>query len=99
MLTKQNFTRVTSISRAGSQKEIGIPTLGIGVPQKHKISLGFEVSSLLGDTFNPLMVMGNKQLQQMSLTGFTNLPEHLQDASTINKQDKNAIANLIKHPQ
>jgi hypothetical protein len=54
-----------------------MPILGIGLPHVQTIFRGLLVSSPFGDTFKPQMVIGNKQLQQMSLTGFTNLPLHL----------------------
>jgi hypothetical protein len=74
IFTRQNLVLVTSTSLTGSQKDIGIPTLGIGDPQVHKISFAFGVSSPDGDTFIPHIVIGNIQLQQISDTGFTNLP-------------------------
>jgi hypothetical protein len=77
MFTKQNFVRVTSINLAGSQKDIGIPIRGTGLPQLHIIWRGLPVSSLPGDTLSPPIVIGNKQLQHMSVIGFTNLPLHL----------------------
>ncbi|GHT93169.1 hypothetical protein FACS1894122_07990 [Alphaproteobacteria bacterium] len=83
MLTKQNFVRVTSISRTGSQNEIGRPYLtkrGGGAGHWQIIFLGLDVSSPPGDTFIPQIVIGNKQLQQISLTGFTNLPAHFANA-------------------
>jgi hypothetical protein len=66
MFTRQNLVRVTSTNLAGSQKDMGIPIRGTGLPQLHIIWWGFSVSSLPGDTRIPPIVMG-----------FTNRPLHL----------------------
>lgn len=79
----QNFSLVTSINLAGSQNDIGSPILGIGDPHVQITLLGFPVSSLPGDTRTPQIVIGNKQLQLMSVIGFTNLPVHLAKVKSI----------------
>lgn len=68
---------MTSTNRTGSQKEIGTPTgkNGRGQVQNNWRVLG--VSSPLAETLRPAIVIGNKQLQQMSVSGLTNLPTHL----------------------
>jgi hypothetical protein len=97
MFTRQNFTLVTSISLAGSQNDTGMPMRGIGFSQVQRISLGLLVSSPLGDTFSPQIVMGNKQLQHMSVAGLTNLPVHLPYPSNINNKEKMQIKNLMRY--
>jgi hypothetical protein len=72
-----------------------MPIRGIGLPQVQRISLGFPVSSPEGDTFKPHIVIGNKQLQQMSLTGFTNLPLHLHQLENGYKNKRRTSSNLI----
>jgi hypothetical protein len=91
MFTKQNFVRVTSINLAGSQNDMGIPIRGTGLPQLQIIWRGLPVSSLPGDTRSPPIVMGNRQLQHMSVMGFTNLPLHFAKHSR-----EKIIAKIIK---
>jgi hypothetical protein len=78
MLPIQKGMRVTSTSLAGSQNPIGIPGTGVGRGgrgHRHGIWLGFSVSSrppvltLMGP-----IERGNKQDQQISVNGLTNLP-------------------------
>jgi hypothetical protein len=79
----QYGVRVISIKRTGSQKPSEIPGTGKGgVPLMHMHNglLGLAVSRLLGTAPPPIFTgpieMGSKQLQQTSLIGLTNLPEH-----------------------
>jgi hypothetical protein len=74
----QKGMRVTSTSRAGSQNPIGIPGIGAGrggLGQRHGIWLGFSVSSRPpAFTFTGPIESGNKQDQQISVTGLTKRP-------------------------
>jgi hypothetical protein len=73
---------VTSASLAGSQKLIGIPGTSNFTPptsfiHKHGIVLGLFVSSLPPEYKGmfPILI-GNIQLQHISVIGFTNFPTH-----------------------
>jgi hypothetical protein len=73
---------VTSTNRTGSQKPIGIPGIGIGIPDlvhAHngiggRGNLGGAVSGSPLTILTPRTVMGNKQLQHTSVIGLTNRP-------------------------
>jgi hypothetical protein len=75
----QKGTRVTSTSRAGSQKPTGIPgTKGSGgFGQKQGIWLGLWVSSRPPPlTLTGPIEIGKRQDQQISVIGLTKRPEH-----------------------
>jgi len=70
---------VTSANLKGSQKPIGMPILGIGLPHmqtKLLSSLGVERSLSGFAMVLPAMDNGNKHFQQISVMGLTNLPAH-----------------------
>jgi hypothetical protein len=75
---------VTSTNLTGSQKPIGIPGTGTGIPglgQKHNIFLDEFVSAIgLPTIFTPPIVIGNKHFQHISVIGLTNLPTQPTDA-------------------
>ena len=48
MFTRQNFTRVTSIKRAGSQNDIGRPILGIGL-DRQVTGLYFDIIGMINE--------------------------------------------------
>src|SRR3546814_19238780 len=66
---------VTSASRAGSQNPTEIPMRGNGSAQAQIGEAGLFVSGRpLGQIFSPPTERGNRQDQQASVIGFTNLP-------------------------
>ena len=75
-LGKHQGLVVTSTIRAGSQKPTARPMRGIGVPQAQIGKSGLLVSGRPGQSFAPPSEIGKMQLQQISVTGLTNLPVH-----------------------
>src|SRR3546814_4033241 len=74
-LGKHQGFMVTSASRAGSQNPTEIPMRGNGSAQAQIGEAGLFVSGRpLGQIFRPPTERGNRQDQQTSVIGFTNLP-------------------------
>ena len=91
----QNGVRVTSTSLVGSQNPIEIPGIGIfALTQAHKGDTGFFVSRFLGlpplPMLKPPILIGMRQLQQISEIGLTNRPLHVTLAGA-----ENGINNVM----
>lgn len=89
---------VTSTSRTGSQKPIGIPGTGTAIPglgQKHSKFRAEGVSAIgLPAIFTPAIVIGNRHFQQTSVIGFTKRPtQSTADWAVLFKE--NTIINIM----
>jgi hypothetical protein len=88
---------VTSTARNGSQKAMGMPILGIGVPHLQKTLLvlgpGVVVSWAGSDTLNPAIYKGNNVRQATCVTGLIIRPLHFGFASITSGLINNNIKN------